>query len=129
MTTNANIRRLAGVAAVCACVGVSAALFAQAAVSPSGPPDRRVGLRPGMGNDAGQAAKGMELVATLPKAPNFVDPGGTHGFDFFNSDLAFKGPLLVQGNFSGFSFYDIEDPKKPALRTNIVCPGGQGDVS
>jgi hypothetical protein len=69
----------------------------------------------------------MELVASMPKAPGFEDPRG--GLSFANSDLAFEGTLLVQGNFNGLNFYEIEDPRKPTLRTSIVCPGGQGDVS
>ena len=46
-----------------------------------------------------------------------------------NSDLAFQGPQLFLGNFNGFNFYDIEDPKKPHLLLSMPCPGGQGDVS
>ena len=48
---------------------------------------------------------------------------------FANSDLAFQGNHLFQGNFSGVSVYDISNPAKAALLTTLVCPGGQGDVS
>jgi hypothetical protein len=48
---------------------------------------------------------------------------------FANSDLAFQGNHLFQGNFYGISIYDISDPAKAALLTTLVCPGGQGDVS
>src|SRR5688572_711476 len=73
--------------------------------------DPRVGLKPGF-TDAGQAAKNMELVASMPKPPGFDTAGG---LDFANSDLAFKGPHLFLGNFAGFNFYNIEDPRKPQL--------------
>jgi hypothetical protein len=46
-----------------------------------------------------------------------------------NSDLAFKGNYLFQGNYYGISIYDISDPLKAQLLTAIVCPGGQGDPS
>ncbi|HZH32106.1 MAG TPA: hypothetical protein VEY11_15170 [Pyrinomonadaceae bacterium] len=48
---------------------------------------------------------------------------------FGNSDLAFQGNHLFQGNFYGVSIYDISDPAKARLLTSMVCPGGQGDVS
>ena len=48
---------------------------------------------------------------------------------FANSDMAFEGNHLFQGNFYGMSVYDISNPAKAALLTTMVCPGGQGDVS
>jgi hypothetical protein len=48
---------------------------------------------------------------------------------FANSDLAFQGKHLFQGNFYGVGIYDISDPAKVKLITSMVCPGGQGDVS
>jgi hypothetical protein len=48
---------------------------------------------------------------------------------FANSDLAFQGNHLFQGNFYGVSIYDISNPAKTMLLTSMVCPGGQGDVS
>ena len=48
---------------------------------------------------------------------------------FANSDFAFQGNHLFQGNFYGVNFYDISDPAKVSLITSLVCPGGQGDVS
>ncbi|MEO6214000.1 MAG: hypothetical protein ABIP65_10270, partial [Vicinamibacterales bacterium] len=49
---------------------LSVALGAQA---PAQPPDPRVGLKAGL-KDAGQAARNMQLVASLPKPPGFTDP-------------------------------------------------------
>jgi hypothetical protein len=48
---------------------------------------------------------------------------------FSNSDFAFQGTHLFQGNFYGVNFYDISNPAKISLLTSLVCPGGQGDVS
>jgi hypothetical protein len=48
---------------------------------------------------------------------------------FANSDLAFQGNHLFQGNFYGINIFDISNPAKASLLTSMVCPGGQGDVS
>jgi hypothetical protein len=48
---------------------------------------------------------------------------------FSNSDLAFQGNHLFQGNFYGMNIYDISNPAQATLVTSMVCPGGQGDVS
>ena len=49
--------------------------------------------------------------------------------NFANSDLAFAGDVLFEGNFHGFNTYNVEDPMVPRLLGSVVCPGGQGDVS
>ena len=48
---------------------------------------------------------------------------------FANSDFAFQGNHLFQGNFHGVNIYDIANPAKTTLITSLICPGGQGDVS
>ena len=48
---------------------------------------------------------------------------------FANSDTAFQGNYLFQGNFYGLNIYDISNPMKTSLLTTMVCPGGQNDVS
>jgi hypothetical protein len=48
---------------------------------------------------------------------------------FSNSDLAFAGNYLFQGNFYGVNIFDISHPANATLLTSLVCPGGQGDVS
>jgi hypothetical protein len=119
--------------------------------------DPRVGLKPGF-YDAGEAAMGMEHLAFLKKPNAFQlsasqpdDPavqktlaqlgvGDTSKMPkpmqmviaqlaFANSDFAFQGTHLFQGNFYGVNFYDISNPAKVSLITSLVCPGGQGDVS
>lgn len=119
--------------------------------------DPRATLTPGM-YDAGETSMGMKHLMLLKKPDAFQlgsdDPDnpkvqktlGLLGFGdsskmskptqlviaqlaFANSDLAFQGNHLFQGNFYGVSIYDISNPAKTTLLTSMVCPGGQGDVS
>ncbi len=119
--------------------------------------DPRAKLSPGL-YEAGEAAMGMKHLVLLkkpdafqlgsddPDNPNVQKTLGILGVGdpskmpkprrlviaqlaFANSDLAFQGNHLFQGNFYGVNIYDISDPAKTRLLTSLVCPGGQGDVS
>jgi hypothetical protein len=119
--------------------------------------DPRVGLKAGL-YDAGETAMGMEHLAFVKKPDAFQlsttnpdDPAVQKSLDligvsnrnkipkpmqlviaqlaFANSDFAFQGTHLFQGNFYGVNFFDISNPAKISLITSLVCPGGQGDVS
>jgi hypothetical protein len=90
--------------------------------------DPRVGLRAGL-TDAAEAALHMELLANRPRPEAFVSPNSVGDLRYSNSDLAFRGNLAFMGNFHGFNIYDISSPSNPVLRTSVVCPGGQGDLS
>ena len=68
---------------------------------------------------------GIGNLAKIPKPMHLV----IAQLAFANSDLAFQGNHLFQGNFSGVSIYDISNPASATLLTSLVCPGGQGDVS
>ncbi len=59
----------------------------------------------------------------LPLLKDFLDAG------FDNTDLAFQGNYLFQGNYHGMGIFDITEPTNPKLITAMLCPGGQGDVS
>lgn len=119
--------------------------------------DPRAKLKPGLYN-AGEAAMGMKHL-TLVKKPAAFQLGTNNPDDpkvqqmlgqlnspnlakipspmrlviaqlaFANSDLAFQGNHLFQGNFYGVNIFDIANPAKTTLVTSLVCPGGQGDVS
>ena len=119
--------------------------------------DPRAKLTPGL-YDAGEASMGMKHVL-LVKKPDAFQLGSADADDpkvqktiaqlgmsrmskmskpfqlviaqlaFANSDLAFQGKYLFQGNFYGMSIYDISNPANTTLLTTMVCPGGQGDVS
>jgi hypothetical protein len=83
-------------------------------------PDPRVGLAPGYW-DAAQAAWNMRLVSNTPPSEKFV--GVT------NSDLAFTGNYVVQGNYNGFQVFDMSNPAAPKMVLAYLCPASQSDVS
>jgi hypothetical protein len=91
-------------------------------------PDPRVGLRAGWMN-AASAAWNLKVVAAAPKPVAFTDTTDPGNFGFLNSDLAFTGHYVIQGNFHGLQVWDIAAPEHPALVTSFVCPDAQNDVS
>jgi LVIVD repeat-containing protein len=119
-------RRLVAVVGVT--IVLAAVLTTTAATQQPSTTDPRVGLAPGL-DDAGVAATGLELLAHRNKPAGFFDPANPGNFGFVNSDLAFQGNFAFVGNFNGFQIYDISNPANPTLRTAVVCPGGQGEVS
>lgn len=64
-------------------------------------------------------------LAKMPKPVQLV----IAQLSFANSDLAFQGNHVFQGNFYGLNIFDISNPAKPGLLTTMICPGGQNDVS
>ncbi len=106
--------------------------------------DPRVQLAAGF-DDAGQAMWNMALLASRAKPDGFYDPTTAEteeaGEDdseerprrgllsFTNTDMAFTGDVLFEGNYHGFNTYRVEVPASPQLVSSVVCPGGQGDVS
>src|SRR5712691_5398436 len=83
-------------------------------------PDPRVGLRAGLMN-AGEAAWNLRVLSQTPPSEKFA--GVT------NSDLAFTGHYVIQGNYNGYQVWDITDPSRPVLKTAYLCPASQSDVS
>jgi hypothetical protein len=118
--------------------------------------DPRAKLKPGL-YDSGETSKGMKHLALIKKPEAFqlgtsdpeaakvkkvMDQMGINDpkipkemnlviaqLAFANSDLAFQGTHLFQGNFYGMNIFDISNPANVKLLTSMVCPGGQGDVS
>jgi hypothetical protein len=88
------------------------------AAAPS--PDPRVGLRAGL-LDAEKAISNLRLVSETPPPREFI--GVT------NSDLAFSGNYVIQGNYNGYQVWDISRPEQPSLVIGHVCPASQSDVS
>ena len=87
--------------------------------------DPRSGLKPGR-LDAGVAAKNMQLVSFSPKPAAFDT---ARGLTFINSDLAFSGKYVYQGNFAGFTVWDVSDSAAPRPVAVVSCITSQGDPS
>ena len=68
---------------------------------------------------------GIGNISKIPKPMHLV----IAQLAFANSDFAFQGNHLFQGNFYGVNIFDISNPANTTLLTSLVCPGGQGDVS
>jgi carboxypeptidase C (cathepsin A) len=98
------------------------------AASAPRPADPRVGLRAGW-LDAGEALRNMEMVSHTDRPPGFFSATNPGAFNVMNTDLAFRGNLAFQGSYHGFLIWDIANPARPVLRTSVVCPGGQADLS
>src|SRR5690606_7151954 len=79
-----------------------AATFVREAGPPD--PDPRVGLGAGF-LDAEEASWNLRLVSSTPPPRDFVGS--------WNSDLAFKGNYVIQGNFHGILIWDVGDPSRP----------------
>ena len=92
------------------------------------PNDPRLELGAGWMN-AESAIRGLEQVSAIPRPDGFFNPATPDDGRFSNTDLAFQGQYLYQGNYNGFQIYDLDDPNTPMLALSGVCPGGQGDVS
>ena len=95
-------------------------------IAPS--PDPRIGLRAGW-FDAGEAIWNLRLVSATPPSEKFMNPSTPGDARLTNSDLAFMGNYVFQGNYSGWQVWDISNPRRPTLRTAYVCPGSQSDVT
>src|SRR5690348_6583666 len=103
---------------------IGAASLVQAQTYPTGN-DPGNGLKPGM-YDAGEAAQGMRLVSFSRKPAQFDT---ARGLTFINSDLAFRDHYGYQGNFAGFTIWDVKNPAKPRMVAVVSCITSQGDPS
>jgi hypothetical protein len=108
-------------AAVVATLAIPSILIAQTYP----PKDARSNLKPGR-YDAGEAALNMRLVSFSKKAEMFDT---ANGLNFINSDIAFKDKYVIQGNFAGFTIWDVSDASKPKIVSAVSCITSQGDPS
>ncbi|SDY18104.1 hypothetical protein SAMN05421504_104791 [Amycolatopsis xylanica] len=63
----------------------------------------------------------LRQLANLPHQAPFTSPVGT--------DIAFTKDHAIVGNYDGFVIYDIKNPARPKIVSQVLCPGGQNDVS
>ncbi|HXB27754.1 MAG TPA: hypothetical protein VNV25_23700 [Gemmatimonadaceae bacterium] len=113
----------------CKLIGLIAILIAPVLVSAQTYPsatDPRSTLKPGR-LDAGIAESNMHLVSFSPKPAAFDT---SRGLTFINSDLAFgNGHYAYQGNFAGFTVWDVSNPTTPVIASVVECITAQGDPS
>jgi hypothetical protein len=112
----------------CRVMGLIATLVAPALVSAQSYPsatDPRSNLKPGR-FDAGTAESGMHLVSFSRKPAQFDT---SRGLTFINSDLAFGTHYAYQGNFAGFTIWDVSNPAQPVVASVVECITSQGDPS
>ena len=83
-------------------------------------PDPRIGLKAGLMN-AQEAVWNLRVLSKTPPSGKFL--GST------NSDLAFTGKYVIQGNYNGYQVWDISNPRAPSLVVGNYCPASQSDVS
>ncbi|AXB49128.1 hypothetical protein A4R43_38840 [Amycolatopsis albispora] len=65
----------------------------------------------------------IRQIANIPKQAPFNTTNA------LGTDIAFTGDHAIVGNYDGFVIYDIKQPSKPEIVSQVLCPGSQNDVS
>ncbi|MFE2875997.1 LVIVD repeat-containing protein [Streptomyces roseus] len=96
-------------------------------------------LSPGISRPEGGPAAGGRVLAPgeIPGQDEIVHSANVQHLTnipstypgVINTDLAFQGKYAYAGNYNGFTIYDIGNPKAPKTVSQVLCPGGQNDVS
>ena len=106
--------------AVMALAGLAACAPAKPKTAPTPAADPRNNLKAGL-FDAAEYTSNLKVVAKAVSPPGFLG--------ITNSDLAFTGNYVIQGNYNGPVVWDISNPAKPTLVVAYECPASQNDVS
>jgi hypothetical protein len=108
------------VLALSAAAALAACAPAKPVTAPTPARDPRNNLKAGL-FDAGEFTSNLKVVAKVASPKGFL--GET------NSDLAFTGNYVIQGNYNGPVVWDISNPSAPTLVVAYECPASQNDVS
>ena len=65
----------------------------------------------------------VKHLANIPATAPLAGTGST------GTDIAFQDHYAIVGNYLGFTIYDIKNPRKPSIVSQVLCPGSQNDVS
>ena len=106
--------------AVAAATALAACAPRKPVTAPSPASDPRNTLKAGL-FDAAEYTSNLKVVSKA------VSPKGFLGET--NSDLAFTGNYVIQGNYNGPVVWDISNPSAPKLVVAYECPASQNDVS
>ncbi|MFC6023537.1 LVIVD repeat-containing protein [Plantactinospora solaniradicis] len=75
------------------------------------------------GVDEISSSRNIRQIANIPKQGPFNTEGA------LGSDLAFQGRYAFVGNYEGFVIYDIKNPSRPSIVSQVLCSGSQNDIS
>jgi hypothetical protein len=75
------------------------------------------------GVDEISSSRNLRQIANIPKQGPFATEGA------FGSDLAFQDRYAFAGNYEGFVVYDIKNPSRPSIVSQVQCSGPQNDIS
>ncbi|MFE7135163.1 LVIVD repeat-containing protein [Streptomyces sp. NPDC057638] len=127
-------RRHLGVAVAAA--GMFAALFTAAPAAATPDPGEKVTSKPVTSGQEAQARSaiasgripGVDEIVKSPNIEHLVNvPKGA--LKSLNTDISFQGTYAYAGNFDGFTIYDISNPRAPKTVSEVLCSGGQNDIS
>ncbi len=118
VAVKSGFRALAIAGLILAMAAIPAAAQQKTKTTPT--PDPREGLTAGL-HDAGEAIWNLKMLSATPSPGPFALNT--------NSDLAFSGDLVYQGNYNGFMVWNIRNPEKPYLMNWAHCPASQSDIS
>jgi len=75
------------------------------------------------GVDEISSSRNLRQIANVPKQGPFNTEAA------LGTDIAFQGRYAFAGNYDGFVVYDIKNPSRPSIVSQVLCPGSQNDIS
>ncbi|MER6665605.1 hypothetical protein ABT256_13760 [Amycolatopsis japonica] len=102
-------------AAAVAALGASSALAAPAVVA-----EPSATAIPGV--DEIVHSPNLRSIANVPQQGPFTK-------DSTGTDIAFTKGHAIIGTYDGFNVFDVRNPYRPKIVSQVLCPGGQNDVS
>jgi hypothetical protein len=118
-----RLPRLLSAAVAAAGLLVSGAVAAPAVTAEQGPQESRGAAAGIPGVDEIEHSRNLRQIANIPKQAPFDNT------DAFGTDIAFTDNHAIVGNYDGFVIYDVRTASRPRIVSQVLCPGGQNDVS
>ncbi|MEE6259850.1 LVIVD repeat-containing protein [Plantactinospora sonchi] len=112
-------------------LGALALLVASAAVAPASSANPAASTAEKATVDVA-APPGVDEIASssnLRQIANIPKPGPFNTTAALNSDLAFQDRYVFAGNYDGFVIYDVKNPARPSIVSQVLCPGSQNDIT
>ncbi|ANZ39149.1 hypothetical protein BBK82_26830 [Lentzea guizhouensis] len=132
MTSRATARRRRAPLAVLGALALTlSTLTAPAYAEPDLPADGK-GLTEAQLEAQAEAVSGLPGVDEISRSRNMVPVAHLDKqapLSSTQTDIAFQDNYAFVGNYDGFVIYDIRNPKKPTIKSQVLCPGSQNDIS